>query len=191
MLSQSIQPASAVMSLGRYAPWQRIGAWSCIGCGGCCSHFRVILRPYEYALISKLYGQNTVQIDSIGNPCLKEVGGRCVFQDSHGLCVLQPLGMKPLACKVWPFAVCSKPIRKHNDHEALFVHKGRDYYVYVDRSYPCRGIGVGTLGKLCLTISETIELQQNPTKSQLHSTSTLTAIGRSINKSTAWLGLPV
>jgi len=159
------------MSLDRYVPWQRIDAWSCLGCGRCCSHFRVILRPYEYALLTRLYGHIIVQIDSTGNPCLRKVDGRCIFHDSHGLCLLQPLGMKPLACRVWPFTVHSKP--KHSAHEALFVHKGRDYYVYVDRSYPCRGMGVGTKENPRSAIGEIIELYRNPTKPQLHSTSSI------------------
>jgi len=170
----SVHRAATSMSFGRYVPWRRIGAWSCLGCGGCCTHFRVVLRPYEYALLTEVYGHGIIRIDSMGSPCLKRVGNKCIFQDNYGLCALQPLRMKPLACKVWPFAVCSEPKRKHENGEALFVYKGRDYYVHIDMSYPCRGIGAGTREKLHSTIAEVIELQQNPANPQIHSTSTST-----------------
>lgn len=163
----------AAVNFNRYIPWRKIKAWSCLGCGSCCTHFRIILRPYEYALLTAVYGQETIQIDSTGNPCLRKVGGRCIFQDSYGWCILQPLGMKPLACKIWPFVVCSEAKSRYNPDEALFTYKGRDYYIYVDRSHPCQGFNVGTLEKLYSTITEIIELQLKPSRQQLYSTYTL------------------
>jgi len=173
----SLNPQAASTAIGRvrYIPWRRIGAWSCLGCGGCC-HLGVFLRPYEYARLTKVYGQNAMQIDSVGNPCLRKVSGRCVFQDRYGLCMLQPFGMKPLACKVWPFSVHVEA--KHNSAEALFVYEGKDYYVYVDMVYPCRGLGEGTAENLYSAISEIIEMQSNPVKQQIHSTSILSSVDR-------------
>lgn len=144
-------------------------SWSCIACGGCCSdRFSIILTSYEYAKLSKSYGFQVMYMDRRGNPCLKKVRGRCVFQDSAGLCTLQPLGMKPMACRMWPFTIRREPIPGCGD--ALFQYGGEDYYVYVDRSYRCPGIGRGKPEELHSTIAELIEIRRNPSKQQQYST---------------------
>jgi Fe-S-cluster containining protein len=107
-------------------------------------------------------------MDSVGNPCLGQVRGRCIFLDARRLCTLQPLDMKPMACKMWPFTVDKKP----GCEEALFQYKGEDYHVYVDRSYPCPGIGKGDPVELHWTISELVEIQHNLLKKQIFYTST-------------------
>ncbi|MDW8045068.1 MAG: YkgJ family cysteine cluster protein [Nitrososphaerota archaeon] len=154
----------------RYIPWTSIRSWSCLMCGECCRQFKIILTPYDYAKISKRFGYEYIYIDNLGNPCIKKVNdNRCVFQNASNLCSLQPLGIKPLACKMWPFMIHKDPRFEHRD--ALFHYKGEDYYVYVDRSYPCPGIGKGDSEKLYRTIVELIEIQHNPLKHQLYSTS--------------------
>ncbi|MEM2210833.1 MAG: YkgJ family cysteine cluster protein [Nitrososphaerales archaeon] len=157
------------MVMRRYVPWMSIKSWSCLTCGECCKQFKIILTPYDYAIISKRFGYNTIYIDNLGNPCLKKVNGKCIFQDANNLCSLQPLGMKPLACKIWPFIIYKRPKFEYKD--ALFRYKGEDYYVYVDKSYPCPGVNKGNSEKLYRTIIELIEIQHNPSRQQLYSTS--------------------
>jgi len=154
----------------RYVPWQRIRSWTCIRCGGCCRRFKITITPYEYARLSHC-SEGLVSIDDASNPILRKIGGRCVAQDGYGLCALQRLGMKPIACKVWPFTIFSNP--KHRSYEALFIHEGKEYSVYVDRAYPCAGMNRGNPEALLPTIEEMAEIYQGRCVPQLLSTSSL------------------
>jgi len=48
--------------------------------------------------------------------------------------------MKPLACKLFPFRVQSKPVYERGDTSA-YTFKGRTFYVYLDPE--CGGINIG------------------------------------------------
>lgn len=158
------------MGSSRYIPWQRIKSWVCLRCGQCCRQFKIIITPYEYAKLSH-YSQILVQIDNSGDPVLRKVNGRCIAQDQYGSCLLQKVGMKPVACKIWPFTIFSNP--KHREPEALFIHEGKEYFVYVDRAYSCPGINKGTPEMLPATIQETMEIYMGRKVNQLLSTSRL------------------
>lgn len=147
-----------------YVPWRAVRGWACLACGECCKWYRVPLTPYEYALIVETLGAGFVEVTGTGNPCLKRVGGTCVFQDASGLCGLQPLGLKPLACKAWPFRVQ----KRAGDRRALFVYEGEEYYVYVNTK--CKGVNAGTFYDLVQAIREVIELRENPRRAQFFST---------------------
>ena len=151
-------------------PIGRIRSWTCLACGMCCRVFRVALTPYEYAKLSTIFGPWCVDVDEFGNPCLRKVGGRCVFQTEEGLCGLQPLGLKPLACKVWPFRVLKRPKYGH-PQEALFVYGGKRYYVYVNSM--CSGVNRGDPRKLPLVVSEVIRILKRPSTPQRYSTSNI------------------
>ena len=158
------------MGSSRYVPWQRIRSWTCIRCGECCKRFKVIITPYEYARISH-YSNGLVSIDDTSNLVLRKVGGRCVAQDRYGLCALQWLGLKPTACRVWPFTIFSNP--KHRNPEAFFLHEGKEYFVYVDRAYPCAGMNRGNPEVLFSIIEEMVEIYRGRCVTQLLSTSSL------------------
>lgn len=151
-----------------YTPWRRIKSWRCLACGKCCRHFSVPLRAIEYVQITNNFGDGVVTIDT-GKPRLKKVGGTCVFQHPSGLCELQSLGLKPSACKLWPFAILDK---KHTD--AVFHFKGKKYYVYVNTS--CMGINKGDPSELPLTVHEVIEISLNPDRPQACSTSNVPSL---------------
>jgi len=156
------------LSSSRYVPWQKIRSWICLRCGGCCRRFRIVITPREYALLSR-FAEGLACMDNTGNLILRKVGGRCVAQDRYGLCALQHLGMKPVACKAWPFTVFSHP--KLRNPEALFVHGGQEYSVYVDRAYPCIGMNRGNPEVLPLVIEEVIEIYERGYTAQFLSTS--------------------
>jgi len=153
----------------RYIPWSSLRSWRCTGCGRCCSRFKIALRAYEYALITESFGRTVVWMDGLGNPCLKKVGGRCIFQDWDGLCKLQPMGMKPLTCKVWPFIVRREPQQRFTG-DASFRHRGEEYFVYVDTLYPCGGMNKGEPEELPLTVAEAVEISRDPEKPQRYTT---------------------
>jgi len=161
-----------------YLPWRRVGSWHCLACGECCRKFTVILTTYEYALLTNLFGQRVVELNSRGDPCLRRVQGVCVFQSSEGLCRLQPLGLKPLACKVWPFKVVEVKNIGEAGEADLFIHGGRAYRVYVHSS--CNGIGHGSREELVEAIKEVIEIKRNPHRPQLYSTARVKERGLSL-----------
>ena len=158
------------MSSSRYVPWQKIRSWICLRCGGCCRRFKIVVTPYEYVRLSH-YSKGLVCVDDTSNLVLRKVEGRCVAQDTYGLCALQKLGMKPVACKVWPFTIFPNP--KHRNPEALFIHEGKEYFVYVDRAYPCAGMNRGNPEALLPIIEEVVEIYQGRYRTQLLSTSSL------------------
>lgn len=155
-------------SLRRYVPWKDIDSWTCVACGGCCKEFKINLTSYEYVKLTRLFGYDIFGIDDRGKPTLKKVSNSCVFQDRSGLCTLQPLGLKPIACRMWPFWIRGERISEIGD--ARFEYAGFDYYVYVDRSYPCPGFGRGKKDEIPLIIEELIEIMRNPSIQQMRST---------------------
>lgn len=157
------------MHLSGYVPWRKISSWRCLACGICCSRFKVPLRSYEYARIFQIFGSEVIRLHHSGKPYLKKSNGSCVFQDTSGLCLLQPLGLKPVACKLWPFAVRQRKIEGKHNREAAFHHKEKKYYVYVKPS--CPGINQGRPPQLTSTLHEIVEISLNPTKPQENTTS--------------------
>lgn len=125
---------------------------------------------YEYASMTKRLGHGMTQTDNLGNPCVKKVMGKCVFQDNEGLCNAQRLGLKPLVCKLWPFMVFQEP-RRRFEAEAGFRYQGRESFVYVDTAFPCSGLNKGNPEELHLILAEAVEVARDPTKTQQHTTS--------------------
>lgn len=138
-------------------------------CGTCCSRLKVPLRSYEYARIFQVFGPKVIRIDSSGKPYLKKVKGNCVFQDPSRLCVLQPLGLKPVACKLWPFAISRREVEGKRNRRAVFRHRGERYYAYINPS--CNGINQGNPKQFPSTLHEVVEISLNPSKLQKYSTS--------------------
>lgn len=119
--------------------------WACVACGKCCLGYRVPLKADEYARVTRFYGYNVVEF-GIGKAYLKlGVGNRCVFQRpsvGRSICSLQK--MKPLACKLFPFRIMSKPLYKRGDTSEYNFY-GRNFYVYMDPE--CDGIVIGRPNK--------------------------------------------
>ncbi len=95
----------------------------------------------EYVRVASMYGQDVLEF-GVGKAYLK-VGSdqRCVFQrPSMGrwVCTLQ--AVKPMACKLFPFRVYSKPVYSRGDNSA-YVFGGRTFHVYLDQA--CQGVVPG------------------------------------------------
>ncbi|UCH57214.1 MAG: YkgJ family cysteine cluster protein [Candidatus Bathyarchaeota archaeon] len=116
-------------------------SWSCVACGKCCLGYRVPLKLDEYAKVARVYGIGVLEF-GLGKVYLKNSqGNRCVFQRpslDRWVCSLQ--AMKPLACKLFPFRIQSKPAYKRGDTSA-YRFRGNDVYVYMDPE--CDGIRIG------------------------------------------------
>lgn len=157
------------MRLSEYIPWRNISSWRCLACGRCCRRFNIPLRSYEYARIFQSFGPQVMRMHPSGKPYLEKRENRCVFHKTSGKCFLQEVGLKPLACKLWPFAVRQRRTENKNNQEAIFRHQEKTYYVYVKPS--CPGINQGHPRNLPSILHEIVEISLHPTKTQEYSTS--------------------
>lgn len=121
-------------------PWSEVNSWACNACGNCCLGYRIPLKPDEYARVAKMYGHNVIDF-GLGKVYLKHNQiNRCVFQHpSQGRWICSLQGIKPLACKLFPFRIHSKQVYPNDG--SIFRYQGRNYHVYLDPA--CEGIAVG------------------------------------------------
>ncbi len=119
-------------------PWTSINNWACQACGNCCIGYRVPLKMDEFVRVTNTYGPDKVEY-GLGKVYLR-VGPnrRCIFQRptmSRWICTLQ--GMKPLACRIFPFRLHKNPIYKRGDN-SLISFNGEKYHLYLDPV--CKGV---------------------------------------------------
>lgn len=146
----------------KYIPWQDIHSWECRACGKCCKYFSVPLSSYEYVQITRFYGPDVVNLGTGRTYLRKRRDKRCIFQFISGLCGLQHTGMKPIACRLWPFLVSKKPGK--DPEKAVFTYREKDFYLYL-HSF-CTGITLGEPSEYFISIlSEAIETATNPSRS--------------------------
>ena len=122
-------------------PWSEVNSWSCVACGNCCRGYSVPLKPNEYAKISHIYGMNVFRF-GLGKVYLKNGrNNRCIFQrPSMGRWICSLQGIKPHACKLFPFRVYHKPVYGRGDGSA-YNFNGRTYHIYMDAE--CHGVVSG------------------------------------------------
>jgi Fe-S-cluster containining protein len=117
-------------------PWSEVNSWACKACGRCCVGYRVPLKMDEYARVANLYGHNVVEL-GLGKVYLRHgPGDRCIFQHpSQGrwVCALQAI--KPLACKLFPFRVQSKPVYRRGDGSG-YRFRDKTLHIYMDPACP-------------------------------------------------------
>ena len=101
-------------------PWSEVSSWSCVACGNCCVGYSVPLKADEYARVAQRYGFDVVDF-GLGKVYLKRgQNNRCVFQrPSMGRWICSLQGIKPLACKLFPFRIHSKPIYSKGDGSTI------------------------------------------------------------------------
>ncbi len=158
-----------------YLPWSRVSDFVCLACGLCCYHFRVPLKPHEALSIARTFGPEFVTSIAGRQYISKDSGEPCPFlvrENGAYLCLLQGLGMKPSACKVWPFMIYRRPEHGRAE-EAYYSHRLGSFYVYVDQR--CPGIRPGRpTPKLVRTIDEAIEVWMGMRGNQIYTTASLT-----------------
>jgi Fe-S-cluster containining protein len=164
--------AAGVVGANRPAPWRRIGSWSCTMCGECCFHFDVNLRWDEVVKFANSYGREFLLPTPKGF-IISRAGERCPFLLDCGsvrVCRLQH-GMKPVACKLWPFQVYRRP-KYGRERDARFIFEGDEFFVYVDLR--CRGVRPGEPSpNLIETVSEAVKLALDPNGVQIRTTSSI------------------
>jgi Fe-S-cluster containining protein len=142
----------------QFVPWQNVADWHCKACGYCCKLYSVVLGFPEWLKITKMFGSETT-ITGLDRLYIKRCSdGSCAFLCSNSqnyYCGLQ--GMKPEACKIWPFKVLAEP-KYGESNQAAFDYMGTRLYVYVDTM--CSGLryGTPTWEFRCATVKEFTEL---------------------------------
>ena len=166
-----------------YIPWKQVNSWICLGCGKCCYRYAIQLQDDEAAMIRK-FCSDAVE-ERKGRIYLRKVGEKCLFQSGKS-CALQPLGLKPMACKIWPFYVSTVPLSDwdNSKYQAQFLCRGKEFFAYVNTN--CYGVNRGTKSNLRKVISEIIMLQANPKKQQHYSTSLRYSHKRSQSSNDIW-----
>jgi len=137
------------------------------------------LRADELARILHTFGEWAIEF-KLTKPYIRKLysGSRCIFQykvQDKWLCILQEMGMKPVACKIWPFIPLIKP-KYGRDQEAIFEYSGERFYIYVDPRCPGITIGRPSFHLKREVLPEVIELRLGIRTQQRSTTS---PIGRS------------
>lgn len=152
----------------KYLSWQSLQSWACLGCGVCCYRYIVKLNDIEIKAITDLFPDGIMEKE--GTIYLRKHEGACVFL-MDGLCGLQPLGLKPLACKVWPFYISSTPLDtvEDEDYKALFLWHGQERFIYVNTF--CKGLNKNITPNIRGIVKEVITVYSDPQLKQYYSTS--------------------
>ncbi|MBM3291755.1 YkgJ family cysteine cluster protein [Candidatus Bathyarchaeota archaeon] len=126
------------MGDNRLVPWREVNTWSCNACGNCCQGYRVPLKMEEFVKVSNTYGQNVLDY-GMGKVYLKmRSDRRCIFQRplmGRWLCTIQ--GMKPTACRLFPFQIHHRPVYSKGDN-SWYRYGDKMLYIYLDPD--CEGI---------------------------------------------------
>ena len=126
----------------QFVPWQNVADWHCKACGYCCKLYSVVIGFPEWLNISKSFGVETT-VTGLDRFYIKRTSdGSCKFlcnKSNNYYCGLQ--GMKPEACKIWPFKVLAEP-KYGEPKQAEFIYKGTKLYIYADTM--CNGLHYGT-----------------------------------------------
>lgn len=122
-------------------PWREVASWQCRACGNCCVGYRVPLRMDEFVKVGSACGQGIFEYGT-GKVYLRNgPDRRCVLQRplmDRWICMIQ--GMKPTACRLFPFRIQHKPVYSRGDNSAYKLGD-KIYYIYLDPD--CEGIVPG------------------------------------------------
>jgi Fe-S-cluster containining protein len=154
-------------------PWRYVKSWSCRACGHCCQDYAIPLAEDEGRSFVNLFGPSIVEKIRDKVYLRRGEGGRCHFQRrcaGQWLCGIQ--GAKPVACKLFPFKICTQPLYGRAE-EALYRPIGNDMkktFIYVDAD--CRGIVWGAPGADFLheVLPEFVDLRLKEREGQFFST---------------------
>lgn len=154
-------------------PWSRIGSWECTNCGLCCSRFKIILGQGERDDISAQFGQGAI-IDHDIIPKIRKYNGGCFFQrweNEYSYCLLHNTGLKPSACRIFPFLVSPKPLRKRYARDSYYDFRGQVLCIYANSRCPSLKPGSPSNDLVEKILPEIAEIAINNRSKQRYSTS--------------------
>jgi Fe-S-cluster containining protein len=154
----------------QFIPWQQISDWRCVSCGNCCKEYSVVIDFREWLGIVKTYGVEFTASTLSKFFVKREKDGSCAFLNNGSRtcsCGLQH--MKPRACQLWPFKVCSGPVYGFQN-EALYLYRDKPVFIYADHN--CRGLTFGrpTAEFFNLKLAEFVEIAAGIRSRQLRTT---------------------
>lgn len=159
----------------RLLPWTYFKTWNCLLCGDCCRKYMVPLSRNEIIWVSENFGRDKIVKRGGKYFLARRSDGSCIFLFQNK-CMIQE--NKPLACKLWPFYIYSKPLKYSDERKALFFYKEKKYFVYVDAF--CRGLNKGFI-PLENVIREVIGLYEGEQRGQLLTTGSVNKVVKIIN----------
>lgn len=131
----------------------------------------------EALTLARMFGWHVIEARK-GKLFMRKNGSRCPFLVRivpSEVCYLQEIGLKPKACKLWPFHVFKNPEYGRGE-EAAFSSKYGTFYVYVDAR--CPGVTLGRPSDLLMsTVIEALEIWLGVRAEQHLTTSTLAVPG--------------
>ncbi|MCS7103671.1 MAG: hypothetical protein NZ992_07320 [Candidatus Korarchaeum sp.] len=134
----------------------------------------------EAFAVARIFGWCHIEVRK-GRFFLRKDRGRCPFLSKLGpfeLCYLQEIGVKPKACKIWPFHIFENP-EYGKKEEATFSSKYGTFYVYVDSR--CPGITIGRPNDMLVnTVLETLEIWLGVRTEQFLTTGKITPLRYSV-----------
>ena len=142
-----------------YIPWGRISSWHCSSCGRCC-RFRVFLRPREREELATHFDDKIIG-GGQGRPDLKKRNGVCIFKrsvDGFSRCLLQKTGLKPSACRTFPFITSPGPLRRRTSDYSLFEYRGRELHIYANSACPSINLGRPSMDLVQRVLPEVAEI---------------------------------
>jgi Fe-S-cluster containining protein len=125
----------------------------------------------EFVKVANSFGSDKLEY-GVGKVYIKvRPDRRCFFHAASSgrwICTLQ--GIKPIACKLFPFRIQKEPIYKRGDNSQIKIF-GKTYHIYLDPV--CRGIEYGRpsqrfLGKV---VPEIVTIGLGVAQKQRYSTS--------------------
>ncbi len=152
-------------------PWRCVKSWRCVACGMCCKGYEVALGFEEWVNLIRLYGVQVTRLSMSRFYLGKKGDGACLFLHRFPdawLCGLQ--NMKPKACKLWPFKISLRP-KFGRPNEAIYKHKDRYLFVYVDPACPGIRWGNPTQEFTYGILTELVEIATGIREKQYYSTS--------------------
>lgn len=138
-----------------YVPWKTVIGWHCLRCGRCCREYLVPLTPGEAMRYIATYGPVVIPYKG-KRYLLRKPDGSCFFLTYRsGIAECLIYYDRPLACRLYPFYITTKPLEDFPPEEAEFILPGgRKVYIYLDSSCP----GVNTIRNITLIVKEVVKI---------------------------------
>ncbi len=135
--------------------------------------FAVFLTKAERDSMVAHFGKRTV-VEHESGPRLRKIGRRCFFQrwtNGTSYCLLQNTGLKPSACRIFPFLAFPKPLRDRHAKESFFEFNDHELYIYANSRCPSLVLGTPTAYLVEKVLPEIAEIATVGRRSQRYSTS--------------------
>ena len=124
------------MSGHKYVPWRDVKGWRCLRCGKCCIDYLVELTPGEAIYYATKYGPVVFKYRNKFF-LLPKPDGSCIFlRKYNGIYYCSIYYDRPRVCRLYPFYISYKSLRRDDKSRAEFNYNGETIYIYIDKECP-------------------------------------------------------